>query len=289
VIQATPLSRIKLLAFDVDGTLVPKDHEVSPGNIAAIERARDSGLTVVIATGRRFRTTLRIISQLPEPVPAVVLGGSLVKDARGETLASHTISPSDLGEVIELARSCGQTVIAQSDGSMEDSTDFTIDARSNWNAQTHRYFEENGEWGRRSESLSSDPPADVLVVGCFGNQSSAEDLARAVSARFEDRLATHTLPGPGLADSWYCEIRPARTSKWTGLVQLANHLGISRDGICAVGDEVNDIPMFRGAAYSVAMGDARPEVLAEADWVTTSCQEDGVARWIDRLLAARAS
>ena len=54
-------------------------------------------------------------------------------------------------------------------------------------------------------------------------------------------------------------------------------------------DEVNDIPMFRGAAYSVAMAGARTEVLAEADWVTASCEEDGVARWIDRLLAARVS
>ncbi len=132
--------------------------------------------------------------------------------------------------------------------------------------------------------LSELPPSDVVATGCFAPEPEARALADTIEQHFGNRLVVRTLPSPATSEGWYCAISRAGVSKWAGLQFVAGHLGISEATICCVGDEVNDLPMFAGARLSVAMGQARPEVQAAADWITGPVRENGIAELIDRLL-----
>ena len=81
----------------------------------------------------------------------------------------------------------------------------------------------------------------------------------------------------------FLEIMPGGINKGTGLEELSSILGIGVESIMVIGDDLNDTEMFRRAGFSVAMGNARPEVKAMADWVTLDNESDGVAHAIEKL------
>jgi hydroxymethylpyrimidine pyrophosphatase-like HAD family hydrolase len=86
-----------------------------------------------------------------------------------------------------------------------------------------------------------------------------------------------------------CEILAPEASKWSAVCHLAGIWQVAPSEICAVGDDVNDVPMLQGAGLGVAMGHAPPSVRAAADLVTDDHEADGLARLIDNLLLARAA
>jgi len=281
------VSEIELVAFDVDGTLVPSGSEVSERNRDAIARAQTAGIHVAIATGRRYRTTRRVVDSIGRDLPLVVLGGALVKDDRGMTLHRETFAPEEVRSIVSLFRELGQMAVAQRDAELHEAADFVFDGRGHWNPYSRNYRETNVEVSRIDDDLMEAAPDDVVVLGTFTDAEHVEPIEKAVLERFGGRFSMHGLPSPGDTGGWYCEIAPAGVSKWTGLLRLASHLGLDPSRICAVGDEVNDLPMLEGAGYAVAMGNARPHVQAVADWVTERVDADGVAHWIDRLLSMR--
>jgi hydroxymethylpyrimidine pyrophosphatase-like HAD family hydrolase len=122
------------------------------------------------------------------------------------------------------------------------------------------------------------------VIGTFGEREELFALAQEIETALPDRLFVNVVPAFE-EGGWYCEIVPARISKWTGLTQLAHKLGIPPDAICAVGDQRNDLPMIREAALGVAMGNATPEVKEAADLVTGRHDEDGIVAVVERLLS----
>jgi hydroxymethylpyrimidine pyrophosphatase-like HAD family hydrolase len=83
-----------------------------------------------------------------------------------------------------------------------------------------------------------------------------------------------------------CEIAPAGATKWSGVCRLADEWGIAGDEICAVGDDVNDLPMIRGAGLGVAMANAVPELQAEADRIAPHNDADGLVEVVDWVLAS---
>ena len=86
------------------------------------------------------------------------------------------------------------------------------------------------------------------------------------------------------AGGWYCEIVPARVSKWQGILYLADTLGVAAEEICAAGDQVNDLPMLSGAGLAVAMGNAPDVVKDHADRVVGRHDEDGLVELVEELI-----
>jgi Cof subfamily protein (haloacid dehalogenase superfamily) len=272
------------MALDVDGTLAARGHEVTSATRQALGRARDAGLAIVLATGRRYRSTARVIEALGFPVPAVCLGGSLLKDAEGETLLAHAFETEAFGRVAGFLRERGHVVVGQLDGSLESGSDFVIDGSLFWDRWVSLYHERNTEFAQWRRRLSEESRDDVLVIGTFGEREELFALAEEIETALPDRLFVNVVPAFE-EGGWYCEIVPARISKWTGLTQLAHKLGIPPDAICAVGDQRNDLPMIREAALGVAMGNATPEVKEAADLVTGRHDEDGIVAVVERLLS----
>ncbi len=276
-----PRNRISLLALDVDGTLVTDANEVLPGTRVAVHRALREGLAVVLVTGRRYRTTRYAMDQLGLQLPAVCLGGALVKSELGETLHSEPFSPSQVDRLLGMARRRGQALILQRDSAGRGGPDFVVDEGLPWNLPTRYYADAGGESGTTDPAPERTGYDDVLVVGTFGDRDELRRLEMdfAASGEFTTVLvASQRTPG------WYLETILGRVDKWASLRRFAALSGIDEGSICALGDAANDLPMIRGAAFGVAMGNADPVVKAAADWITGSNQEGGVAALVDRLL-----
>jgi Cof subfamily protein (haloacid dehalogenase superfamily) len=282
------LTRIQLLAVDVDGTLVTTEGGVSDPTRAALHRLRGTGVEVAIATGRRYRNAQGAIGALGLPAPAVCLGGALVKGADGRTLHAQPLEAPEFRSVASLFRSLGHTVVAQRDSDHDGGADFLVDESVPWNFPTRDYFERNAAFAERAGGLPDQARDDVLVVGTFGEPAELEHLERELHRRHPGAFTSHVMPGFQF-QGYYCEVVPSRVSKWTGLRRLAEHLGISPEGICAVGDERNDLSMISGAGVGVAMDNACQEVKQAADWVTGHHDEDGLVGVVERILARNAA
>lgn len=278
------MSSIRLLALDVDGTLAARGHEVTPATRSALERARDAGLEIALATGRRYRSARHVIEALGFAVPAVCLGGSLVKDAEGETLSAHPFGAEPFRRIAGFLRERGHVVVGQRDASLSHGPDFVIDGSLYWDRWVSLYHERNADFAEWRRSLADEPRTDVLVIGTFGEREELLALAAEIERALPDPLFSNVVPAFA-EGGCYCEIVPAAVSKWTGLCQLAHKLGIPPDAICAVGDQRNDLPMIREAALGVAMGNATPEVQQAADLVTGRHDEDGLVALVEHLLS----
>ena len=279
----TPGPDIRLLALDVDGTLTARGDEVTPATWKALHRAADYGVRVVIATGRRYRTTMRVVEALGLPVDVVCLGGALVKAGDGRTLHAEWFDETDFANIHRLARQGGQAVICHRDSEKRGGPDFVIDGVVDWNEQTRVYFDSNDAWGARHDGFGRDACPDAMTIGTFGPEHELRALREEVERSHPESFAPSLVPSHG-SDAWYLELTPRGVSKWTGLSALAEHLGIRTETICAVGDQINDLPMLREAGMSVAMGNAVDDVKVVAHWVTGRCDEDGIVAVVDRIL-----
>lgn len=276
-----PPNGIWLLALDVDGTLVTDANEVLPETRAAVHRADREGLAVVLATGRRYRTTRRAMDQLGLELPAVCLGGALVKSAAGETLHSEPFTAAQVKRLLDLARRRGQALILQRDADGRGGPDFVIDAKPSWNPPTRYYAEFGGDSGAAHPAPERTALDDVLVLGTFGEMDELRELETDFAAPGEfATVLVESKRTPG----WYLETILGHVDKWASIRRFAALAGIDEGAICAVGDAANDLPMIRGAAFGVAMANADPVVKQAADWITDSNESNGVAALVDRLL-----
>ncbi len=276
------LPEIRLLALDVDGTLAVRGHEVSRATRDALHAATAAGIVLVLATGRRYRTTRAVIDALELPLSAVCLGGALVKQHDHATLHRETFDHALHQALVDLFREAGQTAIVQQDADIFGHRDVVVDDALPWNARTRAYHENTQPWAHAGDAAAED---HALAFSLWGPHREMAALETTVRRTFGNRCATVRVPDPdGSADS-YLEILPARIDKWSGLLRLARHLDVPHDAICAVGDAANDLPMLRNAAWGVAMGNASPEVQAVADWVTGRHDDDGIVAVIERLLS----
>lgn len=281
----TPGPEIRLLALDVDGTLAARGDEVTPATREALHRATDAGVLVVIATGRRYRTTMRVVEALGLPVHAVCLGGALVKAGDGRTLHSERFRGDDFANIHRLARQVGQAAIFHRDSSSGGGPDFVIDTEVDWNEQTRSYYDQNDAWGARGGGFGPEACPDAVTIGTFGPEVALRALRAEVEGAHPGAFGPSLVPSHG-DGAWYLELTPRDVSKWSGLCALAAHTGIATEAICAVGDQVNDLPMLRRAGMSVAMGNAVEDVKDAAHWVTGACDEDGIVAVVDRILSS---
>lgn len=281
MVEFSDRKRTSLLAIDVDGTLVNESNEVLPDTRAAVHRASGAGLAVLLATGRRYRTTRQVMEQLGTRLPVVCLGGALVKSALGETMHSEPFSPSQVARLLGLARRRSQALILQRDSEERGGPDFVVDAGPSWNPPTRYYMDVGGESAAKDSAPDQTGYDDVLVVGTFGDR----DELRALEGDFagSGEFAT-VLVESKRTPGWYLETVLRDVDKWASIRRFAAATGIDEGAICAVGDAANDLPMIRGAAFGVAMGNADPVVKEAADWVTDSNENNGVALLVDRLL-----
>ncbi len=283
----TPIrSRFRLLALDVDGTLLDRDGVLRPSTAEAIARAAAAGIRPVLCTGRRYRRALPVAEQLGLDAPLVCNSGALVKDPAGhQTLWRADFAPDLLALILDLFRRHDEPTISFTDRDASG-FDFTIAASPTGRLlfdEYVRFNREHAEVDPRWLDRSCQPGACHYHVCAVGERTTMLALEMAVKAGLADRVRTFVQKSPRYT-GWMCEVLREDASKWSAVLHLAELWGIAPSEICAVGDDMNDIPMLVGAGLGVAMGHAPEPVLAAADLVTGDHDHDGVSSLINRYL-----
>jgi len=277
------MSHYRLLAIDIDGTLVNSREELSPATQAALARAGRAGIHLVLATGRRYSRTLHLVEPLGISVPLVTAGGALVKDPRDHrTLYCAKFDPAVLRRALEtVARSGFEPVVCADTYAL--GFDYYLAREDTASAELGEYLRLNPGCGRLWPELVADPPPGIFAAFAMGTRDQMLALEAALAAVLGEKISTHVLRSPKYS-GFMCEIAPGEVTKWSAIRRLAAGWGIAEHEICAVGDDVNDIPMIRAAGLGIAMGNALPEVKDAADRIAPSQEEDGLVRVVAWLL-----
>ena len=272
----------RLLAVDLDGTLVRKDGTLGERTRRALQAAALREVKIVICTGRRFRTTLPILLQLGLAVPVIVHGGQLIKHAGTHETLHHTYLTQELYlDVVTFLKAHGVTPIVYVD-LFAQGTDIYLENDQDGHLYHLRYLERNRANCRFVGDVTRTFCPQTIHVGVLADrpflQGVRENLAREFGASISHRVVSNSDEGA------FLEIMGPGSSKWRTLSMLIEAEGIAPEQVIGIGDEMNDLEMIEHAGLGVAMGNAIPEIKEVADYVTLTNEEDGVAHVVEEFL-----
>lgn len=275
----------RLIAIDLDGTLLNSRNELSPANRAALHRAHEAGMTICLCTGRNPIEAQPVLEQIGLDLSAgIFVFGALVIDlASNQVLFRNTISAELADRLIEHLSRDGRHVLILFDRS-QNGCDYVLlegddnrDAYARWLELTPAGAERIQRWQPRA--------CTPLRVGIIESPEQIDQTLRELRAAFPaDQAKINSIYAPNYG-LHVVECFSPVVNKWYGITQLAGRLGIGADQIAAVGDDINDLEMIRYAGLGVAMGNAIPPVKAVSACETHTNDENGVAALIERLLA----
>ncbi|ANZ34131.1 Cof-type HAD-IIB family hydrolase [Staphylococcus carnosus] len=283
---------IKLIATDMDGTLLNAGHEVSEENIQAIKAAQDQGITVVIATGRAFYEASSPIEPTGLKVPYICLNGAEVRDESFDIMHTSSLNremieqitnilnsedvyyqvytnfgiytedpQKDLDIYIDIAEHAGQKAdVEKIRNHIQHRIDQgTLKVVDNYDDIT----------GRRGE----------IVMKILAYDADVEKIER-VSKQLEQ----HSNLAISSSARGNIEITNAYAQKGIALEEITNQLGIDMKDVMAIGDNMNDVSMLERVGYPVAMENAIPEVKEYAKEITDTNEHSGVGKAINKML-----
>jgi Cof subfamily protein (haloacid dehalogenase superfamily) len=282
-----PVTAIRLLAIDIDGTLVNSRDELTEVTRQALRRACSAGLKIVLATGRRYSRALPLVEPLGLDVPLITASGTLIKHPLDHrTLFKAAFDRRLLCDLLAVIERRGFEAVLYAD-SYHEGFDFYCERLDVERPELADYLALNPGCHRLWPSLLRNPPEGVFAGFSTGTREEMIDLHEELQRELPGHLYTHVLRSPRYI-GYMCEIAPVGVTKWSGIQQVAAEWGISPHEMCAVGDDVNDIPMIEAAGIGIAMGNAQPDVIAAADFVAPTHDEDGLAAVVEFLLDGAA-
>lgn len=271
------MSAFRMVAVDVDGTLVDRHEVVRPRVARAVRAVAARGVELVLATGRGPRMVRPVLEALGVPAGLVMANGALVAEALDKPPVVERMLPVGLArEALAAYRAAGFEPIVFDDPRVSERV-----AIERETGQLAPFVAKNEFRLNRVPDLWSWLDHPVLMLCTFGPETSVRGLAERLCGEFGGRVSVQPMLHPkyGL---WVCDLFAPECSKWSGLRGYAAHRGVGTDEVLAVGDGLNDIPMLTGAGYGIAMASAEPEVLAVADEVVADVDHDGLAEALER-------
>lgn len=271
--------RYRLIASDLDDTLLDESSNISVRNREAIRRAVDLGVKFVIATGRMFKTSISYLEDLGlnSDYPVINYHGALVKKSRSKEVILHR--PIDNGVAISVAeeaerQGCHVSVFIEDELYIREENEYSRFYQS----MAHIGLEEVGPLGAflRNNGAS---PTKMSIIRWDG---TIDDIETKLRGKYAKKLSILQ------SRPYFLEITDQKATKGQTLGWLAEKEGIKPEEIIAFGDGHNDIDMLRFAGLGVAVSNGRPEVRAAARLVTGSNIENGVAEVIERYVLGLA-
>ncbi|MCY4107668.1 MAG: Cof-type HAD-IIB family hydrolase [Chloroflexi bacterium] len=269
-----------LLALDVDGTICDYSSRIGDRTKRAIQTVEARGATIVIATGRRWPTAIRVIEPLEVCRYLIQSNGAVVRRIADKAVLNSRFIPHETAaELFALFRANG--VIGVWYDIPGRSHKLFVDGETSANRQLQLYSSSNPPAFVRLDSFSHLADAMHLVV--FGEESALHSVLAELEATHSDTVRAIQWQSPRL-EGLVLEVLAKDASKGWGLAWLAGQLGIDRDRVIAIGDDVNDIEMLRWAGTGIAMGNATGPAKAAADLVIGHVDEGGLAEYLESVL-----
>jgi Cof subfamily protein (haloacid dehalogenase superfamily) len=280
---------IRLLALDLDGTLLDSDGQVPAANRLAVQRAIDAGVEIVLATGRRYDFARPIFDVLPGPLTLILSNGAVVKTREGETLVRHLLPRAVARHVLAQVPEHRDTAAVIFDRPREGQVVYEL---IDWeHPRHHRFFSTNrpylSEVAPLEDCLTEDPVQVMFSGGCADMRVVYHKLESAHGAGTRDY--TVALTEYLHRDFSLVDVVRAGCSKGAALREWAGRRGVPREAVMAVGDNLNDVPMLEFAGRPVVMGNGLAELKVRGWAVTASNDHDGVARAIETFVLGKAS
>ena len=283
---------IRLLALDLDGTLLNSNGKISDRNRFALQRARENKVNIAVVTGRRFRDSQPVALELGIDVPLISHNGALTKHA--STLETVSVLPLPLDaarEALQIGRQHGADPLLSDD--FEGLGTLVYDHLSGDNVAAQRYVEwaraihpgdEKTEAVQQVESLEAFLDHEPVHLAFSGRCEQMDDLERLLLLQLGSKVKVLSTKYPA-QDFTLLDIVNPSASKGAGVAAVAAELGLEANQIMAIGDNYNDLEMLLFAGTGVVMANA-PLSLRQLEglYPTASNDEDGVALAIEKFV-----
>ena len=278
--QANTLPR--LLAVDLDGTLLTPDKRISAGDAGALRRAVDAGVAVLVATGRGLHSARPVLEALPVPAYAALHNGALMLDPSGAELWRVSMQRRAVAAALPMVRAAGlhPMLYAGNAGAGGDDVTLVLERDARDSPYTQDYLRSKGPILELVEDLAVACDRGVLGIVSFGPLDSVAAAATAM-ARLNGRVESWWSPSITSGVDLFEAVAPGGAKGCT-LRRLTERMGLTPEEVMAIGDNSNDLDMLRYAGTAVAMANATAEVRAAAHFVTTANTADGVAHALAR-------
>lgn len=283
---------IKLIASDMDGTLLNSDHEISKENLEAIKKAQESGVHFAIATGRLYADVEPFLNKHGIKCECIVMNGAEYRNKDGEVLESIEINKDKALEIFEMIKNNELSAEIYTNKGL-----YTTDTKEKALVQTayrvqafnpgtsfedaikiakeHTHFTDLNYITDIEEFLNSD-----IKIGKFVAFYNNEETTKKVKSRLE------TIKGLAISSTFSknVEINNINAQKGLILAKVAQKMGIKKDEVMVIGDSFNDYSMFTEFPVSVAMENAMVEIKEIAKYITTTNDKAGVSQAIYKAL-----
>lgn len=270
---------IKIIATDLDGTLLTTDKKLSDKNLEALKRANDKGINIVPSTGRPLIGIKDLLEKMPFVRYCLLMNGALVWDiVEQKAVYRSSFTKQQALELWDFAQKYNTMIDVHVDGVgviseyyLEHCRDYVI---SDAIAELVRITRTTTDDVRTAIKNADN---GVEKINLTFKDVSKRDEALEELKQFGYAVATSSVINN-------IEINHVEATKGNGLLHLAKHLGLSKENIMAFGDNGNDITMIKTAGYGVAMGNAIEVIKKEAFFVTLDNDDDGVAHAINKYI-----
>ena len=279
---------MRLIALDIDGTLLDSRWQVSEPNRAAIAEAARRGIEVALVTGRRYDFAMPVARQLDAPLTMIVNNGALIRSTSdGHTHLRHLLPRRTAERVLRLTHTWREGAAVIFDRPAENQ--LMLERLDPDDSLRYAYYSRNLKFIGLANSLEScltEDPIQVMLSGKVAPMHDAEQALRSASFAQEYALAVTCYESKDFA---MIDVLNPICSKGHSLAEWAELRGVARKEVMAIGDNHNDLEMLTFAGIPVVMGNGVPE-LKKFGWHETGTNdENGVARAIEHFALKEAA
>ncbi len=283
---------IKLLALDLDGTLLNSRGKISEENKQAIRKAEEKGVLVTIATGRRFRDARPVALEIGFNAPIVTHNGALLKFAESlETVEFSLLSNETVLEILRAGKLTGGDALVSVDPHGQGT--LLYDRVSDENLPLKKYIAwaktlhgDDAEESVRHVANLEDivEKSEIVHISFSGACEPMYEMQQILTGELQDSVNILATVYPRL-DFTLLDILPPGASKGIGVEKLAALHGLTHENVMVCGDNFNDLEMLEFAGTPIVMGNAAPELQEREEFHTTlSNDENGVALAIEKFI-----
>lgn len=273
---------IRLLAIDIDGTLLNHEFRISDGDLAALRRAHDLGIEVILVTGRRHTFALPIAQWLGFDLWLISSNGAITRSLSGQTFHRDLLPATTAKKLCEVMKPFRGNMVITFD--KDEKGALVLERMDELGGSIQRWLEKNLQYIDFvipiENSLKSDPVQAMFCGTIARMQQALETLA---ACGLENDITVLRTEYP-LRDLSIVDILNQGCSKGHALERWANYRGIPREQVMAIGDNYNDIEMLAFAGHPVIMGNASDELRGRGWTVTLPNDQCGVAAAVEQVL-----
>jgi Cof subfamily protein (haloacid dehalogenase superfamily) len=263
-------SKIRLLLSDIDGTLVPKDKVLTERSLDAVRDLRDAGILFAVTSSRPPRGLTMYFEPLQLSTPIAAFNGGMIIDTEERVLEKKLIDDDVVPSIIGILNDHGVPV--------------WVYRGSEWYVRDLA----GPHIAHEAEVCQFEPLVvanfDAVIDGVAKIVGASDDAEALTSARLAVQAEVGERVSATNSQTYYLDITNPQANKGAVVDYLSRTLDIPRDAIATIGDALNDVSMFERAGFSIAMGNAEADVKASADEVTSSNEDEGFARAVEKYI-----